>query len=220
MSNARFVCLANSYKEGGRCVAGIVLDAQNHPVREQGNPKWIRPICKTEYGEIPTHLVDNISFIINLLDVVKIEVSDYPDLQTHQPENALFDFNSLQVIGKYDQRNLIALYASHRLIFGNRGKAVAKENIHRQNHSLMFVKTNAFEVWQRVFPDNPKPQVRIKFTYCGNPYDLPVTDPVFLEKYQSNPAFYKDYRQMDMTLSLGIEHQDWYYKLIAGIILS
>jgi len=38
----RFVCLANSFKEGGRCLAGIVLDNNNKPVIENALPKWIR----------------------------------------------------------------------------------------------------------------------------------------------------------------------------------
>jgi hypothetical protein len=37
----RFVCLANSFKEGGRCLAGIELDNNNNPIIENGHPKWI-----------------------------------------------------------------------------------------------------------------------------------------------------------------------------------
>jgi hypothetical protein len=33
---ARFVCLANSFKEGGRCLAGIELDNNNNPKIENG----------------------------------------------------------------------------------------------------------------------------------------------------------------------------------------
>ena len=36
----RFVCLANSFKEGGRCFAGIELDANNKPLLVNGHPKW------------------------------------------------------------------------------------------------------------------------------------------------------------------------------------
>jgi hypothetical protein len=43
MAKVRFVCLANSFKEGGRCVAGIVLDSNNNP--ENGNVHWIRPVA-------------------------------------------------------------------------------------------------------------------------------------------------------------------------------
>jgi len=215
MPKIRFVCLANSFKEGGRCVAGIILDENNNPIFDNGNPKWIRPICDTAYGEIPTHLAINIS----LLDIIEIETLSYPNLNSYQSENVLFE-NSLCVIGQYDKSKLNVLYDSNRLIFGNCGKAIAEDKINLHNHSLMFVKITDFEVLQRTYDDSPKSQIRIKFTYCGNQYDLPVTDPVFLQKYQSGSKFINAYNQIDMTLSIGVMHNGWYYKLIAGIILS
>ena len=53
-----FICLANSYKRGGRYIAGIEVrfDATGHwgIVRdERGNPRWLRPVSKLLYGEIP-----------------------------------------------------------------------------------------------------------------------------------------------------------------------
>lgn len=54
-----FICLANSYKRGGRCIAGVEIDidSNNHwkvKRNADGSPKWIRPISQTtEYGEIP-----------------------------------------------------------------------------------------------------------------------------------------------------------------------
>lgn len=57
---ARFVCLANSYKEGGMCLAGFELDVNNNPILINNHPKWLRPICKTNHGEIPKHLVSHL----------------------------------------------------------------------------------------------------------------------------------------------------------------
>jgi len=215
MPKARFVCLANSNKEGGRCLAGIVLDEKNHPVFENDNSKWIRPICKTVHGEIPTPLVTG----INILDIIEIEMLSFQNLDNHQPENVLFAERSLRVVGQYEKSGLGAFYASHRWIFGNRGKAIMKAEIDQHNHSLMFIKADDFEVYQDT-KDFFKPMTRVKFAYHGNRYDLPVTDPVFLKNYQANPEFVKGYNQMEMTLSLGVEYKGWYYKLIACIILS
>ena len=69
-----FICLANSYKRGGRCIAGIVvtIDSSGKWVKEttqNGSPKWIRPIDKnTEYGEVPEHEAR----YIPLLSIVKL----------------------------------------------------------------------------------------------------------------------------------------------------
>ena len=215
MPKVRFVCLANSNKEGGRCLAGIMLDENHRPIVESGHPKWIRPICKTVHGEIPTDLVAG----INILDILEVEILNFLHLESHQPENVLFWENSIRVVGQYDKSRLDAFHASHRWIFGNRGKAIVKEEIDQHNHSLMFIKATDFEVYQDT-KDFFKPLTRVKFVYNGNRYDLPVTDPVFLKNYQTNPEFVKGYTQVEMTLSLGVEYKGWYYKLIACIILS
>jgi len=93
--------------------------------------KWVRPICDTEHGEIPTHLVTN----VKILDIIEIEALSYPDLNSYQSENVLFVEGSFRVTGKYDKNNLNLLYASYHLIFGNRGKAISEDDISRQNHS-------------------------------------------------------------------------------------
>src|SRR5687767_10046766 len=90
----RFVCLANSFKEGGRCLAGIELDNKNNPKIEIGHPKWIRPICDTPHGEVPTYLVAH----LEILDIVQIDIIGYPDERDYQSENVLFDQNSLNVM--------------------------------------------------------------------------------------------------------------------------
>ena len=84
----------------------------------------------------------------------------------------------------------------------------------------MFLKTNDFEIYQMSYDDNQKQQVRIKFSFYLNFYDFPVTDPVFLKKYKENPKFINDVNQIDLTLSLGVEYKEWYYKLIASVMIN
>ena len=56
----RFVCLANSYKEGGRCIAGIELDENDEPIMVDGHPKWIRPVSESRFGELDNLLVESL----------------------------------------------------------------------------------------------------------------------------------------------------------------
>ena len=68
-----FICLANSYKRGGRCIAGIeIVFDENRELKpvcdEDGRPRWIRPIAKTTYGEIPNYVAED----IKLLSIVKL----------------------------------------------------------------------------------------------------------------------------------------------------
>jgi len=212
---ARFVCLANSFKEGGRCLAGVELDTSNNPVINNGHPKWIRPICNTPHGEVHTHLVSH----INILDIVEVEITDYPDGNNYQSENAFFREKSINVIGEFDRNQLDRLCDNRNLIFGNRGKAIPEEAIGNMSYSLMFIKIDQFEVIEKTYDDNPnRPKTRLVFSYNGNTYDLPITDPVFLHHYQTNPNFLNNQNQIYVSLSIAVEWKGWYYKLIAGIL--
>lgn len=212
-----FVCLANSFKEGGRCLAGIELDANNNPRIENGNQKWIRPICNTPHGEVHTHLVSH----INILDIIELEVTNYPEEKNYQSENANFRENSIRVVGQFNRNRLDSLCDNRNLVFNNRGKAVSEEAIGKLTYSLMFIKTNQFEVVEKTYDDNPdRPQIRLIFSYNGNQYDLPVTDPVFLHHYQTNPDFLEECNELFLCLSIGVIWNAWYYKLVAGIILN
>lgn len=210
----RFVCLANSYKEGGRCLAGILLDNTNKPISENGRPKWIRPVCNTPHGEVYTNLVLH----INILDIIEIEITKYLS-QGYQSENMLFGEDSLRITGKYLISDLNSLCETSPTIFGNKGKAVSEEAIGRLTHSLMLVKVTSFEVAERTYDDTPnKTQIRLVFSHNGNQYDFPVTDPVFLHNYQINSDYIEDVKELFLCLSLGVSWQNWYYKLVAGVV--
>jgi hypothetical protein len=212
----RFVCLANSFKEGGRCLAGILLDANCKPIFENEKPKWIRPICNTTHGEIYTNLVSH----IKILDIIEIEITNYPKVNNYQSENVYFRENSIRIIGEFQINQLDNLIDNRNLIFGNRGKAVSEEAIVNLTFSLMFVKINQYEVIEKKYEDNPKKsQIRLVFSYNKNKYDLPITDPVFMHNYQKNPSFFEIFNQLYITLPLGVEWQGWFYKLVAGMIL-
>jgi hypothetical protein len=211
---ARVVCLANSFKEGGRCLAGIVIDANNNPVFENGRRKWIRPVCNTAHGEIHTDLVSH----INLLDIIEIEITGQAK-KGYQSENVWFDEKSIKVAGTFPKEHLNKFCEDRPTLFGNRGKAVSEENIGNLTYSLLFAKTNQFEVIAKTYEDTPdKKQVRLVFTYNSSQYDFPITDPDFLKKYRAKPDFINGVKEIFLTTSLGISWQNWYYKLVAGII--
>ena len=212
--NTKFICLANSYKEGGRCIAGIEID-NNNPILINNRPKWIRPICNTEHVEVPSDFVEK----VNILDVLEIKTLDRPTEINYQSENIYFDVHSIKVIDSFNKERLNELCDNKKVIFGNKGKAVASEFIMNLNYSLMLIRTNQFNFYNRTYENTPdRNQIRMKFLYNSNNYDLPVTDPVFLRRYENNPDFAKDLNIAYIGLSLGICWQDWYYKLVTTII--
>src|ERR1039458_10354000 len=95
----KFICLANSYKEGGRCVAGTELDADNKPVMLNGAAKWIRPVCNnTPHGEIPGKLVES----FQLLDIIELEVTAGQP-QGYQSENFFFNEKTIKKTGSFNR---------------------------------------------------------------------------------------------------------------------
>lgn len=211
----KFVCLANSYKEGGRCLAGVQLDGDNNPVIINRRPKWVRPICHTPHQEIPAILVKD----VHVLDVLQVDVTELPP-PSYQSENAFFDAGSIQVLGQFRKEEVASLCDIRPLIFGGKGKAVSEERIELLGYSLMMVNTREFEVIDRVYDDSGVPQTRLVFTYNLNTYDLPITDPLFLHQYKLNPEILDDVDQLYLTLSLGVNWNHWYYKLVGCVIYS
>jgi hypothetical protein len=211
----RIVCLANSFKEGGRCLAGIELDNQNNPVIVNGRPRWIRPICNTLHGEVPNHIAEP----FQILDIIDLKITGHHP-QGFQAENVRFNENNIRHVGRFNRNLLANLCDNRNLIFGNRGKAVPQEKIDNLYHSLLLISVTEFETIQKIYEDSPdRPKTRLVFDYNGNRYDFPVTDPVFLNRYHRNPDILEDVDQLYLSLSLGLEHEEWYYKLVAGIII-
>jgi hypothetical protein len=212
---AKFICLANSFKEGGRCLAGIEVDANNNPVIINGRPKWIRPVCNTPHGEIPNHIAEP----FQILNIIELEVTGNQP-HGYQSENITFNEKKIRTIGNFNRNQLTNLCDNRHFIFDYKGKAVSKENIGNLNHSLLLVSVTDFEVTQRTYDDRPpdRPQTRLVFTYNGSRYDFPVTDPAFLYQYKRNPDVLENINQIYLSLSLGVEWENRYYKLVAGII--
>lgn len=207
----RIVCLANSYKEGGRCVAGIELNKNNEMLPDI---KWIRPVCKTMHGEISTMLVQH----IKPLDIIKFKITENAS-DGFQSENVLFDKKSLRRVGVFDKSKISELCIHNLpLLFVNKGKAVPEESIGQLNHSLIFIPTTKFEIIERKYEDKLNSQIRIKFDYNQTEYDLPVTDPIFLDKYKKDHLLLSKIQMVYLTVSLGILHEGWHFKLVACIL--
>ena len=207
----RFVCLANSYKEGGKCLAGIELDVNNNPILVNNRPKGIRPICNNEHGEVPTHLVSQ----FKILDIIEIDITSIPNELNYQSENVFFNEQSIKVIGYFDKNNIQSLCDNRNQIFGNRGKAVSHDVIGDLTYSLMLIRVDNFTINERSYEDSPdRKQIRMIFLYNGNSYDLPITDPVFLKKYEKDSSSIPTDHETFLSLSLAVEWSNWYYKLI------
>lgn len=216
-----FICLANSKKYGERCIAGIEVRKNEGSgytiVKKDDKPKWVRPVTGEEHGQVPSDLVSG----INLLDIVEIdEIEEAPN--GYQSENIKFIPSSLKVVGKigHSSDNLDLLSDNQQLnLFGNKGKAIPLDTIETINKSLTLIKVNNASVYIRT--EFEKEQYRLKFSFNSTEYDLPITDVNFLEKCKNSeniPINESIKAEIYLAISLGVEYEGWYYKLVAGII--
>lgn len=72
--------------------------------------------------------------------------------------------------------------------------------------------------YKRTYNDSEKTQLRTVFVFNGHEYDLPVTDPVFIDFYKRDQLLTARAKSIFLVLSLGILHEGFHYKLAAGII--
>lgn len=215
-----FVCMAVSYKYGGRCIGGVEVTTDPKEsfymiVRENGTPKWVRPVTRgTEHGEIPMHL----SSTCKVMDIVKLTgVVACPDCA--QSEN--YYFEGIEKVGHLNT-NIKTLNmlcdTRHNLLFGNRGKAVHPDSYKTMGYSLMLIKATDVNFFMENRYGTDYKRLRVNFMYNGVEYDLPVTDPDFSEKADYDVESLNGSDAYYMTISLGVEHQGWHSKLVANVI--
>ena len=214
-----FICLANSYKHGGRCIAGVEvvpksdgsLDIIRH---DNGRPRWIRPVSMSVNGEIPNHLAESFKIfsLVKLSDVEPCpDKAHSEDVHCSRMEICPFELslNSDFLSQLIDTR--------HQAIFYYRGKAIPAKMIDRLDYSLMLIHPEHACAYCDEERENSK--YRMKFTYYGTNYDFPITDPVFLEQFKKSPDNYSDLNGVYLVLSLGLEFEGFHFKLVATVII-
>ena len=218
-----FICLANSKKYNQRCIAGIEVylgeDQKFHVIKENKQPKWIRPITNEGRGEVPTTLVAN----MKLLDVYEVEVIR-PSPKESQSENMLFYKNSLKKVKTLTditikKMNWLAV-KEQDIIFWGKQKIIPKESIHLVTQSLCLIRAENVTFYNKKYREwEVELKLRIKFSYSGIHYDLPVTDVDFLEQYAQNSIIDLTDKTVYLTISISNEFEGLYYKLAAGVII-
>ena len=214
-----FVCLANSYKRGGRCLAGVEITPEANGQwtierHQNGSPRWIRPIAKTEYGEIPNHIAEN----IRMLSIIKLtDVRSCPECA--HSENVSFYQMEVCPLAYPAKQAIMNLFVdvTHQSVFGNRSKAISSDMLSGLHYSLMLIHVENAQAY--IDENREKSKNRMKFAYYGAEYDFPITDPTFLELFRKQPEQYAYIPDAYLTISLGLEFEGWHHKLVAGVII-
>lgn len=213
-----FICLANSYKHGGRCIAGIEVVPQSDGslgiVRhDDGRPRWIRPVSMSANGEIPNHLAES----FKIFSLVKLtDVEPCPDnAHTEDVHCTRMEICPFELSPTKEFLNQL-IDTQHKAVFYFRGKSIPTTIIDRLDYSLMLIHPDNAYAYCDEERENSK--YRMKFTYNGSNYDFPITDPVFLEQFKKSPDSYADLDGVYLVLSLGIAFEGFHYKLVATVL--
>lgn len=214
-----FICLANSYKHGGRCIAGIEVVPQSDGslgiVRhDDGRPRWIRLVSMSANGEIPNHLAES----FKIFSLVKLtDVEPCPDnAHTEDVHCTRMEICPFELSPTKDFLNQL-IDTQHKAVFYFRGKSIPTTIIDRLDYSLMLIHPDNACAYCDEGRENSK--YRMKFTYNGSNYDFPITDPVFLEQFKKSPDSYADLEGVYLVLSLGIAFEGFHYKLVATVLI-
>lgn len=216
----RLICLANSRKLSGRCIAGI----ENIGTKEQ---RWIRPVSSSVTGEIPEHdCVYSMADPIRVLDVIDVNLLE-PSPKNYQSENwAIAHERPWLYRGRADLVDLISGITTIPNLWPDgesSGKGindrVSESAIDHVSDSLRLIRVDSIEL-EVITYDNVKsvPNVRAHFRYGQNDYALRVTDPVCERSFQGKPSGRYEVGPAFMTISLGEPFGGYVYKLIAAII--
>ena len=222
----RIVCLANSRKPDGRCVAGKLY--------AQGKfGSWLRPISARE-GEELSEQERQISKGVepSLMDILEFRIKAHKP-SGHQPENFLIDTQHKFVkVGRVSAQDLVQAVdkPTNLWMMGYQSKTFGKndlvppDRISEVVNSLFLINPHTFVI--QVVQGSYNLQVRGFFTYLGAEYNLRITDPLIEEKFI--PKGVGEYKIEDVLLTISLAEKlftvasnpssSGYYKLIAGVI--
>lgn len=216
----RIVCLANSRKIAGRCVAG----------KRMGDQSWFRPISDRpghEISDFDRRYPDGKT--AQLLDVIEIPcIEERP--HGHQSENVLIDDRFYwEKKGRASWQDILALvdqdadlWANGSSAYYNRNNRVPEALIDEDGGSLRLIELD--EIVLHAGPKAPdfgnmKPIVRSSFEYGGHEYKLDVTDPEYERACLEKGTGEYHLKSVIACVSLAELHTDGYaYKLVASII--
>jgi hypothetical protein len=218
----RMLCLANSRKLQGRCIAGKELvDALD--------TAWIRPVSAREHEEVS----EGERRYANGSDPLVLDIIDVPLLaprpRDYQQENWLLDpdhYWEKRGRASWDALSnhidaVAPLWVDGNSSFTGHNDRIALEQTRAIRSSLRLIRLDRLRL--AVFKPgeafgDPKRRVQGRFHHGGGEYHLWVTDPIYERRFLGQDDGEYEIGECFLTVSLGEPHKGFCYKLIATII--
>jgi len=218
----RIICLANSRKPSGRCIAGREL-LDDQPAG------WIRPVSAREHEEVSERERE----YQNGEDPHVLDVIDVPVLEarpgTFQSENWLLDpdyyWSKVSRLDASDLGNYVdnegPLWLNISSTIAGLNNRIPVDQANELTSSLTLIHVPAVRI--SVFSPgaafgNPKRRVQAEFKLGSDDYWLRVTDPIYERRYLAQDNGEYTLGPCYLTVSLGEPYEGYAYKLVAAII--
>jgi hypothetical protein len=209
----KMVCLANSIREGLRCVAGIDLS----------NGRWVRPVPPNGRG-IPTHCTFIGEREIRPLDIVQVDLSPPLFNTRYQCENRVMPSYNRKLVGSLTPSEIEEYCDDTSPILHTHDKGVTPdylETLEPENwKSLQLVRVTDASFQRNYFKSN---RWEASFSDSeGHQYCLKITDPIFCKKLENS-----DEMDRECMFTVSLAEEAWspneetpkkHYKLIAAVI--
>ena len=183
MPTKRIVCLANSRKPSGRCIAG-------REINEGGVLGWVRPVSARLGEEVSlSERQYESGGDPEVLDVVEVPILE-PKPKDCQQENWLLDPNTRwKRAGRLEWKGLLTLTEAPERLWVNESSThaglndqISLESAKNLKSSLVLIHVNELHLhvlrWERDF-GSPRLRVQGRFQHHVEHYWLWVTDPGF-----------------------------------------
>jgi hypothetical protein len=218
----RIVCLANSRKLNGRCIAGIELS-------ESRRVGWIRPVSGREHQEVSEYerqYPDGSD--PRVLDVMNVPLTT-PQPKGFQQENWLLDpAYYWERIDRFPWTGLARLvdrvaplWVDGHNTFNGRNDKIPLTLVEKLRSSLRLVRVPRLTLSVLTPGEafgNSKRRVQGRFVHHGSEYRLWITDPSYERTYLAKPDGDYEVGESFLTVSLGEPFKDACHKLIAAIL--
>ena len=221
----RIVCLANSVKIGGRCIAGREVLNNGH------FGEWVRPVSARPTAEVTfleyKYQNNTSPKVLDIIDVPLLEAAPHG----HQTENHIINPERWwEKVDELPWNRLEQLQERPRSLWINSDSTdagafncISRTEASSLNNSLVLIKKKKFglEISSTSWQGRKKKAYRGNFKYKGIYYSLSVTDPVARNAFKEKPE--GEYPMEDVYLCISLT-EPWdkdnnrCHKLIAAII--
>jgi hypothetical protein len=217
----KFLCLANSRKLNGACVAGKLLDGT-----KVGG--WIRPVADSATGELKDRDrryrdgVDPKLFDIVEVQLLRLQVHPYQS-ENHVIDDKMYWVRAGRATGAQVKAAIDkvdgALWENQSSSTDGLHDRVLETRVAGGSLKLIEVEDLKIKVAiEGAAFNNPRKRVRADFTYNKQQYWLSVTDPIVEAKYRSGELGTFTIGRAVLCISLGEPYKGYAYKLVAGIM--